>query len=408
MKNEKHVVAGLMALCVGMACAAPQSGNGNGEPASSVTYAGKAKNIVFMVPDGMGLSYVTAARIFKNGPNGDPLNFETLPVIGYQRTHSKNSTVTDSAAAASAWAAGEKFNNGEISLHDDDGDGNSDGPVKPTILELAKQKGKAVGLVASSTITHATPAAFGAHVHVRKCETEIARQYIEETGVDVILGGGFGPDASACKTPSGKSAADIIDIAQFDMGYTYVTTESGMCAATAGGVDKLLGLFTAGGKTIEAFRVDETVAYPDEEPTLAEMTLAALDILEEDHDGFFLMVEGSQIDWAGHANDLDYLLAEMLGFEAAVEVVMDWTEAKPSRQAQTLIVVVGDHETGGLQINGPYGSLSEAGDKIGDGWTTGSHTAADTVIWSGGPGCWAMGAAIDNTDLYHIMKDVLE
>ncbi|MCL5966115.1 MAG: alkaline phosphatase, partial [Deltaproteobacteria bacterium] len=174
----------------------------------------EVKNIIFMVPDGMGLADVTAARIYKNGIDGAPLHFETLEHIGYQRTYSANSTVTDSAAAASAWACGEKFNNGEICLH-------ADGrPYNPSILELAKGMGKSTGLVATSTITHATPAVFGAHVQSRSCETEIARQYVEATRPDVLLGGGtskFNPSTpDKCGT-----AGDYIQKAA-DSGYTVV------------------------------------------------------------------------------------------------------------------------------------------------------------------------------------------
>ncbi len=136
-------------------------------------HASKARNIIFMVPDGQGLSNVVAARVFKNGPNGAPLHQETLDNMGYQRTHSANSLVTDSAAAASAWAMGEKFNNGEISCH---GDANySCTNELPTILEIAKKRGLATGLVATSQISHATPAAFGAHTYSRNCGLEIAR-----------------------------------------------------------------------------------------------------------------------------------------------------------------------------------------------------------------------------------------
>jgi len=144
----------------------------------------EAKNIIFMVPDGMGLSDVTAARIYKNGLDGAPLIFETLENIGYQRTYSADSIITDSAAAASTWACGEKFNNIEVCAH-------SDGrPHNLSILELARDEGKATGLVATYTITHATPAAFGSHIPNRNCENEIARQYIEETEPDLMLGGG--------------------------------------------------------------------------------------------------------------------------------------------------------------------------------------------------------------------------
>jgi alkaline phosphatase len=357
----------------------------------------------------MGNAYVTATRIFKNGPNGDPLYLETLPQIGYQRTHSENSTVTDSAAAASAWASGEKYLNGQISCHDTDMDYICDALIMPTILELAQDAGKATGLVATSTITHATPASFGSHVHVRKCETEIARQYVEDTGVDILLGGGIGPDTSSCKTPSSKTAAQIIDDAQSVYGYAYAVNKAEMDAAVASEKMKILGLFTPGGKTPETYRVDPvTYTWPSSEPTLPEMTEAALDILEEDNDGFFLMVEGSQIDWSGHANDKHYLIGETLAFDESVQVVLNWIAEEPSRANHTLLIIVADHETGGFMINGPYGVLAGTGDVIDAGWTSGGHTGEDTIIWSQGPGSEYLGKALDNTDLYWVMQDVLK
>lgn len=367
---------------------------------------GSAKNIIFMVPDGMGISYVTATRIFVNGPNGAPLQFETLPEIGYQRTHSADSTVTDSAAAGSAWAAGDKFNNGEISCHAVAGVC----VERPsTILELAKAKGKMTGLVATSTITHATPAAFGAHAHSRQCQAEIGRQMVEDTEVDVLLGGGIGGnrDGYNCEQYAGQDPAVVVASATA-LGYAHVTNETDLNAAVAAGNAKILGLFTADGKTPEMFWVDPTASYPDGEPTLGDMTAAALDVLEESKKGFFLMVEGSQIDWAGHANDIEYLLAETIAFDESVRVVQEWIDAVPSRKAQTLLVVVGDHETGGMMIDGPYGSLSAAGEIIEDGWTSGSHSAQDTIIWSQGPGSSELGAALQNTDLFGVMESVLK
>jgi alkaline phosphatase len=363
-----------------------------------------AKNVIFMVPDGMGISYVTATRIFVNGPDGDPLHFETLPQIGYQRTHSANSTVTDSAAAASAWAAGDKFLNGEISCHSVD-DVCVENPA--TILELAKAKGKATGLVASSTITHATPAAFGAHSHSRQCQAEIGRQFVEETMVDVLLGGGIGgnkADYNCEQYPGQDPAAPVA--AALAAGYSYVTNETEMNAAVAAGAERVLGLFTPGGKTPELFWVDGST-YPAGEPTLAEMTEAALDVLEEDRDGFFLMVEGSQIDWAGHANDINYLIGDTIAFDESVKKVLDWLDERPMRKMRTLLVVVGDHETGGMMIDGPYGSLSAPGDIIQAGWTSTNHSAQDTIIWSQGPGSRQLGAALQNTDLFDAMNNVL-
>lgn len=415
---KKVYLVGLSVLVSGfIACSSnvlAESGNGK-------KFAGEksnAKNVIFMVPDGMGISNVTAARIFQNGPDGARLAMETLDVIGYQSTHAANSTVTDSAAAATAWAVGQKANNGEISCTRDpdpswDGDCNS---ASETILEIANSMGKATGLVATSQISHATPAAFGAHAGNRYCGEEIARQYIENTGIDVILGGGvyYTNDAPsrcpwAASLPGTGMGQDGIITSAINNGYTVVETESELNAAVDDKNFKILGLFTGfnSGKTVEYFRVNGT-PYPDEEPTLAEMTSAALDILEEDPDGFFLMVEGSQIDWEDHANNVEGQIAETLGFNAAVEEVLNWVNADESRKNHTLIVIAPDHDTAGFAITGPDGILSESGDVVNDGWVSGDHTATDVVIWSKGPGCQYLGVALDNTDLFHILKDVMK
>jgi alkaline phosphatase len=256
--------------------------------------------------------------------------------------------------------------------------------------------------VATSTITHATPAVFGAHVHSRSCETEIARQYIEETGVDVLLGGGTSKFAPSGPDSCGTSG-DFINEAMLK-GYTVVYTASDLETALATySIEKLLGLFSSGGMTPEINRTPGIT-----EPRLPDMTAAALDVLEEDKDGFFLMVEGSQIDWGNHANDLPYQIGETLAFDEAVKVVLDWIGEKPWRKAQTLLIVVPDHETGGFAINGPYGSQASQGDYVEDGWTTGNHSATDVLIWSEGPGSERLGRALDNTDLYEVMEEALD
>lgn len=409
MKGFKKVILGMLTIALAAAGA-------NGVVyARDLRKAPKAKNIIFMVPDGMGLSNTTAARIFANGPDGARLDFETLENIGYQSTHSANATVTDSAAAASAWAMGEKFDNGEISCHGiADTAGTKTGECvdnHPTILELAAQRGKTTGLVATSQISHATPAVFGAHTFSRNCGAEIARQYIEVSKVDVILGGSVYKTVPECNVyPDSFAPADkvqyIEDLAVAN-GYALAGTRSEMSSVAASGRNKVLGMFTGAGKTPEYFRVDPAITYPEEEPTLAEMTDAALDILEENRKGFFLMVEGSQIDWEDHANQLPGQIAETLGFNEAVKVVLDWIDAEPNRKRDTLVVVVADHDTGGFAINGPGGTLSQPGDIVEAGWTSGNHTAVDTIIYSQGPGGDLMNAALDNTDLYHIMKQVM-
>jgi alkaline phosphatase len=356
--------------------------------------AGHAKNIIIMVPDGMGLADVTATRIYKNGLDGAPLSFETLQHIGYQRTYSLNSTITDSAPAASAWACGEKFNNGEICLH---GDGR---PFKPSILELARRHGKTTGLVATSTITHATPASFGAHVVNRNCENEIARQYIEVTGVDLLLGSGVDKfksvNADACGTKG-----DFILEAQ-GKGYAAAYDKMGLDEVVAQGSTKILGLFGNGGMVPEYARTPATT-----EPHLPEMTAAALTVLEKNHRGFFLMVEGSQVDWANHARDYLYQLGEMLAFDEAVRIVRAWIDADEHRKEQTLLIVVADHDTGGFAINGPQTALLREGQVVEAGWTTGNHTGVDTLIWSEGPGSKRLARAIDNTEIYGVMVKAL-
>jgi len=157
-----------------------------------------------MVGDGMGFSFVTAARLAKGGVDGPPLALETLERFGYQRTYSANGVIADSAATASAWACGAKFQNGAPVPP------RRRPPAPPSLLDLARESGRAVGLVATSTITHATPAAFGASVPDRACEAEIARQYLVDSKVDLLLGGGLAHFRSATKDPCGGGGADYV------------------------------------------------------------------------------------------------------------------------------------------------------------------------------------------------------
>ena len=387
--------------------------------------ASTAKNIIFMIPDGMSMDIVTAARILKNGPDGEPLALEKLNNVGYIRTYSANSIVTDSAAASSAMATGEKHNNREVSAHSVKGELMDIEKKSKTILEIAEDLNKSTGLVATSQISHATPATFGAHVPVRYAGAEIARQYIEETEVDVVLGGGvYGTsdeynaqqfEKSYNNLQSNEAVANLAR----ENGYLTVNNESEMRLAQNKESDRIFGMFTAydEGKTPELFRLNKFglkdsegnafPKYPEGEPTLAEMTETALKTLENDSDGFFLMVEGSQIDWGGHDNDLNYELAEMLGFDKAVETVLNWLEQSPLRKSETLVIIAPDHDTGGLRIAGPYGSLSSQSEKIESGWTSEDHTGGDVPTWSQGPGSELIAQPLDNTDIFKIMKKVM-
>ncbi len=354
----------------------------------------RAKNIIFVVADGMGLSNVTAARIYKNGIDGGPLYLETLPVIGYQRTYSKDSTITDSASAASAWACGEKFNNGEICRHEKNGND------PRTILELAKEKLKATGLVVTSTVTHATPAPFAAHVTDRRCENEIARQYVQVTNPDVILGGGKGKFDSFKPDLCGTSGSLLLEAKT--KGYDLVYNKVEMEAAVWKRVTKLLGLFNNENMIPEYKRTSDTT-----EPRLPEMTATALAILERNPQGFFLLIEGSQIDGGNHTNHFEYMVKDLLAFDEAVRVVLEWINKIPLRKKNTLLIIVSDHETGGFAITGPSNSLSRKGDlnSIEVGWISRKHTGGDTIVWSQGPGSQKLGRSLDNTDIFKVMMN---
>ena len=365
-------------------------------------------HVIIMVADGMGLADVTAARIRKNGINGPSLRFETLDEIGYQRTYSERNTVTDSAAAASAWACGEKFVNDEICIH---GDGR---PNNANLLELAKMEGWATGLVSTREITNATPAAFGAHVWFRDCENEIARQYVELTRPDVMLGGGKSkfngtkPDPPPC-----VGDGDYISAAQLT-GYKYVTDRATLQAAVTGGTNKLLGLFKSAYMTPEIMRSPTSV-----EPHLSEMAAAALDTLDRLNNRFLVMIEGGMIDLANHVEWLDAQVAEVSAFDDSVGVVVDWINASEERKQHTLLIVLADHETGGFAVMGSEVAGAEPLGWFSDGWTfkmpppppsttsVAGHTGTDTMIWSQGPGSAALGKAIDNTTLYQVVKAVL-
>jgi alkaline phosphatase len=361
----------------------------------------EVKHVIIMVADGMGLADVTAARIRKNGIAGPSLRFETLDEIGYQRTFSELNTVTDSAAAASAWACGEKFVNDEICMH-------ADGrPNNANLLELAKAEGWATGLVSTQTITNATPAAFGAHVTFRDCENEIARQYVQVTRPDLMLGGGRNKFKRTSPDVCG-GVGDYISEAQLT-GYAYVMDSVGLQAAVAGGAGRLLGLFTASYMTPEILRLPTST-----EPHLSQMSGAAITTLDRLNDRFFVMIEGGVIDLVNHVENLDAQVAEVSAFDDAVGAVLDWIDASEERKQHTLLIVIVDHETGGFAVMGTEAPGAQPLGYFTGGWTfaitptaMAGHTGTDTMIWSQGPGSAALGRAIDNTTFYEVVKAVL-
>jgi Alkaline phosphatase len=298
--------------------------------AADAAAKGSVKNVILMIPDGMGVSYMTASRIYK----GEELSFERY-VKGLMKTYSADTNITDSAAAGTAMATGYKTNNGVIAV-------TPDGKQPDSILDAARENGKATGLVATSRITHATPAVFTSHDPSRGNEVALATEYIGN--VDVILGGGrdmFLPQSEGGNQPE----RNLVEEAQA-AGYEYLTNRSQMANVDA---DKILGLFAMSDLKYEIDRDKANV------PSLAEMTELAVNTLSKDEDGFFLMVEGSQIDWAGHANDPVAVIHDVLAFEEAVDVALEFAKSND----ETLVVIVGDHETGGMNVGNTPGGYQE-------------------------------------------------
>ncbi|KAF1677685.1 MULTISPECIES: alkaline phosphatase [Bacillus] len=402
------------------------------------------KNVIVLIGDGMGVSYTSAYRYLKDNKKTktvEPTAFDQY-LVGQQMTYPDDpeQNVTDSAAAATAMSAGIKTYNNAIAVD------NGGSEVK-TVLEAAKEKGKSTGLVATSEITHATPASFGAHNHSRKNMNSIANDYFDEMvngkhKIDVLLGGG-------------KSNFDRKDrnlIKEFKKsGYSYVDNRKDLMKNKD---SQILGLFADGG-------LPKMIDRTKDIPSLKEMTNTAIKKLSKDKDGFFLMVEGSQIDWAGHDNDIVGAMSEMEDFEHAFKAAIDFAK----KDKHTLVVATADHSTGGYSIgaDGNYNWFSEPikaakrtpdfmAEKIAGGadvektlktyidqkklaltkaeiqsvkkaaktkevleidhaieeifnkrshtgWTTGGHTGEDVPVYAYGPSSETFAGQIDNTEI---------
>ena len=336
----------LLALCA-PACVDPVSTDST-KPAASV---------ILLVGDGMGPSVVglakDSARVIggrelwmqKAISEGD-LALVQVPALG--------TLVSDSAAAATSLATGERVSNGVISL-------SPEGKPLTTILELAEKDSRSTGLVTTTRLTHATPACFAAHVDDRDSEDEIAEQMIV-CGADVMLGGGLRHWIPQDKTASDfagydgnskrKDGANLVEKAK-GLGYAFVTDRDGL--ASAGGAKKLLGLFA---NSHLPYVLDRRPDDGTDVPSLVEMTEAALDVLSKNENGFFLMVEGGRIDHAAHANDAASMIADALEFDEAVGAAIKFAE----KHKGTTVFITADHVTGGPCLSARYSS--EAGHTI--------------------------------------------
>ena len=329
--------------------------------------AKKPKNIIVMIGDGMGLAHVFAGLTANHGH----LFLENCKTIGFSKTQSANNYVTDSAAGGTALATGVKTNNGAIGV-----DANNQ-PVK-SILEDAEEKGLSSGLVATSAITHATPASFIAHQASRGSYEDIASDFLK-TDIDVFIGGGYDHFA---KRKDGKNLIEDLE----KKGYTVKQDVESIKGVKTG---KLAG-FTA---PMHNGRVAER------KDMLPVATETAINILSNNKKGFFLMVEGSEIDHGAHSGNTVHTIEEVLDFDQAIGKALEFA----SSNGKTLIIVTADHETGGMTLLD--GSMETGMVKA--AYATGGHSAVMVPVFAYGPGAENFIGIMENTDLHDKIKELL-
>ena len=298
------------------------------------------KNLIVLIADGCGAEQYTLARWFK----GEPLALDQIRV-GAVKTYIADSVVADSAPASTAFATGYRTSGKFISV----------GPENPTlpgvpapdpglsykplasVLEGAKLLGKATGIVVTSRVTHATPAAYYAHVPSRRMENDIMEQGVYQN-LDVMLGGG---KRHLLSPKYGGIRADDENLMGMlsERGYTLVATAQELHQMKSG---KVYGIFADNHLEAEIDRPE----FAPQQPTLGDMTRKAIELLSPDPDGFFLLVEGSQVDWACHANDPAHLLGDLLMFDRAVQAALDFAR----KDGHTLVLAFSDHNCGGMSI----------------------------------------------------------
>jgi alkaline phosphatase len=337
------------------------------------------RNVILCIGDGMGFNEIELARHKAVGLSGK-LWMETLPVAGVARTFSSDYAVTDSAAAATAIACGIKTKNYMLGI-------DARKQAYASILEVLSKKGWRTGLVVTSTMTHATPAGFASHIKSRDSERDIAGQMLDNR-VGVLFGGG-----EKYWLPEKIMGGDNLVEAAKQAGYTVVRTRQEMLALTEG---PALGLFA-----------EDAVATYAPEPLLSEMTQKAIALLNakggewfSPEPKFFMMVEGSQIDWAGHNNDTSNSIRQTLLFDMAVKEAIEFAK----QDGRTLVIVTADHETGGLTLIQDKWSAR----KIRAQWTTKDHSGADVPVFAFGPGSEEFAGVMDNTDISRKIAKLME
>lgn len=331
-----------------------------GQELDRTTESNKPKNIILLIGDGMGLSQVSASLFYTDYTS----NFERFPIIGLIKTSSSSDLITDSAAGATAFASGVKTYNGAVGV-------SSDSLAIETIVEQISVKGISTGLISTSSITHATPACFYAHVKSRNMQDEIA-SFLVNSEVDFFAGGGV-------KFFNKRNDGQDLFVQLKDKGFEVTT-------------DKLPNKVSDKKQAILLSNKGMPSMLEDRGNFLPKVTELALESLSKNENGFFLMVEGSQIDWGGHDNDSEYLISELLDFDKTIEVALDFAK----QNGETLVIVTADHETGGFTLVADNGNYN----KIKPVFSTNSHSATMVPVFAKGPGSIKFGGIYENTAIY--------
>jgi len=328
----------------------------------------RTRNIILFIGDGMGIAHVNAATTV----SVQPLAIEKFPYSGFIKTYSYDNYVTDSGAGGTAIASGIKTRNGMIGMA-------PDSTIVESVLHIASRRGFATGVVSTSAVTHATPATFVVHNIDRSNTEEIAKGFVS-SNVDVFIGGGENHF---------RARSDSVDLTLnlLKKGYDVVYTIQDLVKSDS---RKLAGLLA------KEHMPEESAGRRG---MLEIMTKKAIETLNRNEKGFVLMVEGSMIDWGGHANDIRYVLAEMLDFDRAVGVAKDFAD----QDGETLIIVTSDHETGGLTII----DGSEENNWLSAHFSTTDHTAVMVPVFSYGPGAERFSGIKENTFFLAEFLDLL-
>ena len=370
-KNQKYTVIGLAAFMMVLFIWLPLNGQ------AELDKKERPKNVILMIGDGMGISQLSSAYYFPDEKDADrEPSFSRFKYIGLAKTSSGREVVTQSPAAATAMATGYKTYNNAVGV-------DLDTVVRENIVEILSEKGYMTGVIATSYVTDATPAGFYAHQPERYMQKEIAMDLLK-SDIDFFAGGGskYFQDSTGI-FPFEEHGIEI----KFNKLKKIKRPESGGRYGFLLGVDYMPSMRNGRGDF------------------LPKSTSIAVDFLSTGEAGYFLMVEGSQIDWAGHGNDVESMKAEVNDFERTINEVMDYAE----KNGETLVIVTADHETGGFTLgaqgeNDGYGDYSV----IEPTFASTNHSAALVPVFAFGPGAENFMGVYENTEIFHKLVSLME